>query len=305
MAKNEFANMRQTIQKAVNEYERLRKECEIIDEWHYESIKRLAHPFLKGHFTLAVTGKMSSGKSTFINALIGENILPTGHFQTTSTITYIQYGPKVKMDVIYCDGHKETVEANIKERLLQLVAVPNEYSALPIYDINKLISGGATESKILELKEGIEAKTKCAHTDVAIWKKYIKEHRPSNIAKEVYIQYPLPEEFSGWRIVDTPGVGAVGGIQDETKKLFSLTDDNDQKMVDAIIFLQSGTDNIEDESARTFMEEVFNQLTEDAKKRMFFVLTKAVKEISDFIKRASSKELIPCMLNHTVCHLIE
>lgn len=275
MKTNEFAKMRLQVQEAVDKYEKIRKECQITNSWHSETIKRLAIPFLKGHFTLAVVGKMSSGKSTFINALIGKNVLPTGHFQTTSAITYIQPGPKYIMKVVYCDGHNETIKTNIEEKLNSLVAVPDEYSLLPVNDINRLISGGDNVSEILRKKAGIEKKTKCAVVEDSIWKKYIMEHKPSVIAKEVYIECPLSEEFDGWRIVDTPGIGAIGGIQDETKKLFFTSDNNGYKNVDAIVFLHSGADNIEDESARDFMEEMYNELTEDAKKRLFFVLTKA------------------------------
>ena len=277
MAKNEFSKMRDTVQKELNRYNNIRKKCNISEYWHSKTINRIARPFLNGYFTLAVVGKMSSGKSTFINALIGEDILPTGHFQTTSAITYIERGPQQQMEVIFCDGHKETITTNIKERLQSIVAVPEEYSDLPINDINKLISGGDDEKEILRKKEGIEEKTKLPCSD-SLWIKYIKEHSRANIAKEVYIQCPLSEDFDGWRIVDTPGVGAVGGIQDETKQLFFAKDKRGKKIVDAIIFLQSGTDNIEDETARNFMDKLSKELTEDAKQRLFFVLTKASKD---------------------------
>lgn len=60
--------------------------------------------------------------------------------------------------------------------------------------------------------------------------------------------------------------------------LFSTKDDNNKRLVDAIVFLFSGTDNIEDEQASEFVEMVVKGLTEEEKKRSFFVITKASKD---------------------------
>ena len=271
--------MRQVVERELNDYKRIKKECKIKDPWHSATIERLCKPFLEGCFTLAIVGKMSSGKSTFINALIGKEILPTGHFQTTSAITYIERGEKPSMDVVFCDGSKKHYEGEqIVSELRRLVAVPDEFSDLPINDINRLISGDASLSEIIKLKPGIEGRTNCAEIDVAIWKKYISSHPKKTIAKQVFIKYPLSDEFIGWRIVDTPGVGAIGGIQDETKKMLTKESEFGGKLVDAIIFLQSGADNIEDEACRTFVSETITQLTDDARSRLFFILTHATVE---------------------------
>ncbi|HVZ98070.1 MAG TPA: dynamin family protein [Chitinophagaceae bacterium] len=48
-------------------------------------------------FTLAVLGLFKQGKSTLMNALIGENILPTGVLPLTSVITVLKYGPQKKL----------------------------------------------------------------------------------------------------------------------------------------------------------------------------------------------------------------
>ena len=274
---NEFCRMQHEIAEKLVEYDRICEKCEITDKAHSATIYRLSKPFLEGHFTLAVVGKMSSGKSTFINTLIGDNLFPTGHFQTTSTLTYIEKGDGVKMEVLFADEHKETIcddTEKIKERLKQLVSVPEKYHNLPINDINRLISGGDDIEEILKKKEGIEELTLTSSGE-NLWKEYVKTHGKKNIVKEVRISYPLPTDYQGWRIIDTPGIGATGGIQDTTKMLFAESDDDNNKIVDAIIFLHSGTDNIEDESARSFMGKIVKGLTDDAKQRLFFVLTKA------------------------------
>lgn len=278
MANNQFMKMRHHIEKIVGNYNTVLDNCITNDKWHSETINRMAYPYLNGCFTLAVIGNMSSGKSTFINTFIGLNILPTGHFQTTSAITYIEHGDKASMNVKFADDHEEYFEGNkIKEILRDLVALPEEYKDLPINDINLLISGGDTLEDILAKKEGIEKKVhlKC---NVDLWKKYVESHPKSSIASEVHIYYPLPEEIHGWRIIDTPGVGAIGGIQEETKRLFSSRDKDGNKLIDAIIFLKRGDSNMESEADVTFLENVFSQLTNEAKERLFFIMTHATAQ---------------------------
>lgn len=275
---NQFHKMRNLISKAVEEYKRVFKECDIKQKWHSESITRKAAPFINGHFTLAIVGKMSSGKSTFINTLLGEDLLPTGHFQTTSAITYIEHADKPKMIVTFCDGHKQTFEgSDIKKSLKGLVSVPEEYSSLPINAINDLIAGGDSLKDLLSKKFEIEQNTK-TKSSKELWEKYYKSHPKSVLAEQVQIYFPLSSDFFGWQIIDTPGVGAIGGIQDETKRLFAKRDKDGSKLVDAIIFLQRGDDNMEDSTNVEFVENTFSQLTDEAKERLFFVLTHATSQ---------------------------
>ncbi|NCB53856.1 MAG: dynamin, partial [Epsilonproteobacteria bacterium] len=56
---------------------------------------------------VAITGQFSSGKSTFLNALLAKNILPTGITPVTSKVNYIRYGDAFKIRVHYKDGRDE------------------------------------------------------------------------------------------------------------------------------------------------------------------------------------------------------
>ena len=280
MAQNAFIKLKEDVKRVVEEYDNVRVKCNISNKWHSQTIHRLAKPFEEGYFTLAVVGEMSAGKSTFINALIGEDILPTGKAQTTSLITYVTKDAKMSMEVLYSDGHKEKITNNVKEELRKLVAVPEKYNKLPISDINLLIAGGKSESEILRTKAGIEERAKLIPADESVWKDYIKEHSPSNIPEEVHLKCPLSEEFDGWRIIDTPGVGAVGGIQDATKALLSTKDENNDNIVDAILFLIDGEGKLQGESVNDFRVLLSKELTEEVKQRMFIIVTKS--SISSF-----------------------
>jgi len=56
---------------------------------------------------VAITGQFSSGKSTFLNALLSKNILPTGITPVTSKVNYIKYGDELKIKIRYKDGREE------------------------------------------------------------------------------------------------------------------------------------------------------------------------------------------------------
>lgn len=267
--------LRNVVNDVVSQYEDLRKRIDWSDAGKSASILRLAKPFQEGYFTIAVAGKMSSGKSTFINSLIGENLLPTGHFQTTSGITWIVSSDKRLMEVTYVDGTKKMFDQNLSQELKKLVAVPEKFDKLPINHINILIKGNNDVETILKKKPGIEQMTGTSSHE-ELWKEYIASMPKSKIADKVVIYLPLPKEYEGWRIVDTPGVGAIGGIQDATKKLLITKDDeNNAHIVDAVILLHNGTENIQDESANKFVEDVSKSMGELARGRLFFVLTHA------------------------------
>lgn len=56
---------------------------------------------------VAIVGQFSSGKTTFINALLSNNILPTGITPVTSKVNYIEYGTELKLKVTYNSGAQE------------------------------------------------------------------------------------------------------------------------------------------------------------------------------------------------------
>src|SRR5215217_2144378 len=55
---------------------------------------RQAEADLDELFLLVVVGEFNAGKSAFINALLGEVVLPEGVTPTTATINLLRYGPQ-------------------------------------------------------------------------------------------------------------------------------------------------------------------------------------------------------------------
>jgi GTPase SAR1 family protein len=60
-------------------------------------------------FNLVVVGQFKRGKTTFINALLGADILPTAVVPLTSIVTVIEYGSEINVRVFFNDGRKEKV----------------------------------------------------------------------------------------------------------------------------------------------------------------------------------------------------
>jgi small GTP-binding protein len=59
---------------------------------------------------VTVMGEFNSGKSTFVNALIGEEVAPMGITPTTATINVLKYGAERKGRVVYHDDEVREVE---------------------------------------------------------------------------------------------------------------------------------------------------------------------------------------------------
>lgn len=56
---------------------------------------------------VAIVGQFSSGKSTFLNALLSKDVLPTGITPVTSKVNFINYGDEYKLKVTYNNGANE------------------------------------------------------------------------------------------------------------------------------------------------------------------------------------------------------
>lgn len=66
----------------------------------------------RGRFHLAVLGQFKRGKSTLLNALLGESFLPTGVVPITSIPTLLEYGLERQVRVLFQDGAAKVVSAN-------------------------------------------------------------------------------------------------------------------------------------------------------------------------------------------------
>lgn len=90
---------------------------------HYgRKLNELAGRYAQGRYHLAVLGQFKRGKSTLLNALTGDSILPMGVVPLTAAPTFLQYGKAAKITVRYQNGRStdEFTGASTSERCTYL-----------------------------------------------------------------------------------------------------------------------------------------------------------------------------------------
>ena len=76
---------------------------------HAQRLDELEKRLSQGRFHLAVLGQVKRGKSTLLNALLGEDVLPSSVIPLTALPTFIQYGEKRLLRVRYSDSRPDLV----------------------------------------------------------------------------------------------------------------------------------------------------------------------------------------------------
>lgn len=116
-------------------------EAEEIKQWQSEAAK-LREEFEAKHFRVAVVGEFNRGKTTFVNALLGKEILPADYLPTTATINRITYSDSPNAYVVMKDGQRRPVRieelaeyvtklsASSMENALQVQEAVLEYPSL-------------------------------------------------------------------------------------------------------------------------------------------------------------------------------
>lgn len=74
---------------------------------------------LDAPLSIAIVGEFNAGKSTLINALLGEDMVPTGVLPTTAHTGIIQYGPRSSARVHYTDGRAEELSFERAKALMK------------------------------------------------------------------------------------------------------------------------------------------------------------------------------------------
>lgn len=69
-----------------------------------EVLRRLGAPL-----QVAVAGRIKSGKSTLVNALIGRRVAPTDIGECTRLVTRFQYGTVDRVEIVFLDGRKQVL----------------------------------------------------------------------------------------------------------------------------------------------------------------------------------------------------
>lgn len=92
----------------------LREIAEVAEKVGAKSLKekadtRLVKKLEEDRFHLVVVGEFNHGKSTFVNALLGETVLATGVTPTTAAIHHLKYSDSPEATVVYASGRRDAI----------------------------------------------------------------------------------------------------------------------------------------------------------------------------------------------------
>lgn len=184
------------------------------------SMRDKAERLAQSHFTIALFGAFSAGKSSFANALMGNAVLPVSPNPTTAAINKIMpptedwpHGTvKVKMktveaiesDVLFSlnvlGDQADRMEAALAriERLSPERVGP---SGKPHYTFLKAVRSGWDEA---ELALGRELRV-----DLALFRDFVAEESKSCFVEYIELYYSCPLTEQGMILVDTPGADSI------------------------------------------------------------------------------------------------
>ncbi len=91
---------------------------------------REASARIKSHvFSVGIMGEFKRGKSTVINALLGEEIAPSDVVPASATLNRITYGLKPKATIVYKDGRREVVPVDQIAQYVTKITAESEATA--------------------------------------------------------------------------------------------------------------------------------------------------------------------------------
>lgn len=255
-------------------YDEFKHLCEISEKQVSSNIEEQARRIREEEFNLMVLGEAKSGKSTFINAYLGQEVVPMDVRQCTSSIIKIKRGNSVKLVAKTAAGGRTTIEGaeKVRDFLKTHAAISDKYRNIPITTINNEILIKKKGKKILkqELNSFLEAEAKDNLFNIDIneynrlIEEYINEQKNSwgKIITEIDIEYPLSEAMQGITLIDSPGVGAAGNV--------GLIAEEYIKNANAIIFVKYLKGQAIEST--TFMNFLHNNCSDRKKESLFLLL---------------------------------
>lgn len=295
--KNEVLASYATVETLITELQNYAREIGLPDPTErlcnlLSDIRNKAEKVKEDRFNIMIAGESKCGKSTFINAYLGVELLPMNSLQCTSAIVEIKWGEIFSVKATYADGHTEEISGDDKARkfLKKNAALDDKYRKIPVPTINSeiLVKAGLRARKkgtaISISNTEIEAMLNAPEVQSAnIYnlpdyneriKAYINAKKDTwqDIVTKIEIMFPFGEELRGISIVDSPGVCARGGVAEIAFKYI--------ENADAIIFLKPIiAQSLESTQFSQFMD---NACVERNKNALFLVLTHiAVKNDKD------------------------
>ena len=161
------------------------------------------------NLNLSIIGEFSSGKSTFINALLRDNLLESANLQGTTTAnTIIRYAPDYGIIIKYKDGVAKTFSwKNVRQRVGDSRSI-----------ISLILSCFGLFSFIFQSLTSLFRRKKTLHEFKERIKELTTNQSEANLIKEIIIEHPAEVLKSGITIIDTPGINSLERWHEEVTK---------------------------------------------------------------------------------------
>ena len=176
-----------------------------------DNLSKLGMKVNNDTFKIQVIGTFKNGKSTFINSLLGEDVLPAYALPCTAVINEVKYGPDKKAVLCFRNPLPEKLPASISDKALQHMRAHNMQNipplTIPYTDIEEYVT----------IPMGMDV------TEMLLESPYEK----------VELFWPLPMLKQGVEIIDSPGLN-------EAETRTRVTMDYLSK-ADAILFVLNAT----------------------------------------------------------------
>lgn len=158
-----------------------------------DKLQNIVRNLTDEHFSIGVTGVLSAGKSTFLNALLGEEILGTSSIPETANLTILRYGEIPSVEVRFWNT-KEWGELERQSR--------QDKALRRFVDESKEIFGARLQEYILP-----DARIqKIESTDLRAYTSANHPQKLCSLVSEVTFFTPLKFLQNNVSIVDTPGL---------------------------------------------------------------------------------------------------
>lgn len=83
----------------------------VVSAEHFKNtLDAVSRKLIENQFTLVIIGQFKRGKTTFINALLGRDLLPTAIIPLTSIITILKYGEDLHIEVFFANGAVKEIQ---------------------------------------------------------------------------------------------------------------------------------------------------------------------------------------------------
>jgi len=215
-------------------------------EIYVQKLNELEQRLSEGRFHLAVLGQVKRGKSTLINALLGEEVLPSSVIPLTAIPTFIQYGKQRQLRIKYLDDQEDIILNSESKYLAEdKDFLDSPEHLLEVQWLNKQLMDFVTEDHNPKNRKGVLQ---------------VEVTHPATILRDVVI-------------IDTPGIGSTYRHNTEVTLNFL-------SQCDAAVFVVSVDPPIT-EIELAFLKNIKKELS-----KLFFVLNKVDYLTEDELSKA-------------------